>query len=194
MSLLDASVEAVRNLPVGFEQIEMHEGAAAAKHAANRSGSRLLLMALTYHHGTDANIRPPKGWVKREPAKPTPKEVFDYWFREDGGKTAAPDIEPIKIEDIKRVVCRHFGLMMVELVSNRRSLETTRPRQIAMLLCKRFTGRSLPEIGRRFGGRDHTTVLNAIRRIESLAKTNWLLAYDLAHLEVSLAGRFQCDR
>ena len=77
-------------------------------------------------------------------------------------------IEPrrIKIEDILRIVSRHFGVSKGDLLSQRRHRSVVWPRQIGMYLAKQLTARSLPEIGRRFGNRDHTTVLHAIRKIE----------------------------
>ena len=77
-------------------------------------------------------------------------------------------IEPrrIKIEDILRVVSRHFAVSKQDIISQRRHRSVVRPRQIGMYLAKHLTSRSLPEIGRRFGDRDHTTVLHAIRKID----------------------------
>jgi chromosomal replication initiator protein len=63
---------------------------------------------------------------------------------------------------------KHFGVNRGDLLSSRRNRSIVRPRQIGMYLAKSLTSRSLPEIGRRFGGRDHTTVLHAIRKVESL--------------------------
>lgn len=79
-------------------------------------------------------------------------------------------IEPkrIKIDDILRTVSKHFGVNRADLLSNRRNRSIVRPRQIGMYLAKSLTSRSLPEIGRRFGNRDHTTVLHAIRKVEQL--------------------------
>jgi chromosomal replication initiator protein len=74
----------------------------------------------------------------------------------------------VKIDDILRVVIKHFGVNRGDLLSSRRNRSIVRPRQIGMYLAKSLTSRSLPEIGRRFGGRDHTTVLHAIRKIDSL--------------------------
>lgn len=78
-------------------------------------------------------------------------------------------IEPhrTKIEDIMRVIARHFGVSKSDLLSQRRHRSVVHPRQIGMYLSKKLTQRSLPEIGRRFGNRDHTTVLHAVRKIES---------------------------
>ena len=72
----------------------------------------------------------------------------------------------IRIEDILKFVSRHYNVPRTELLSARRTRTIVRPRQIAMYLAKTMTPRSLPEIGRRFGGRDHTTVLHAVRKIE----------------------------
>ena len=79
-------------------------------------------------------------------------------------------VEPrrIKIEDILRIVSRHFGVSKGDLLSQRRHRSVVWPRQIGMYLAKQLTHRSLPEIGRRFGNRDHTTVLHAIRKIEGV--------------------------
>lgn len=77
-----------------------------------------------------------------------------------------------RTEDIQRAVARKFGLTKAELLSERRDRMIVRPRQIAMYLCKRMTKRSLPEIGRRFGGMDHTTVIHAVRKIEALRQTD----------------------
>ena len=78
----------------------------------------------------------------------------------------------IRIEDIQKVVSRHFNVSKSDLLSSRRTRTIVRPRQIAMYLSKIMTPRSLPEIGRRFGGRDHTTVLHAVRKIEELIAGN----------------------
>jgi chromosomal replication initiator protein len=77
-------------------------------------------------------------------------------------------VEPrrIKVEDILRIVSRHFAVPKAEILSDRRHRSVVRPRQIGMYLAKQLTSRSLPEIGRRFGNRDHTTVLHAIRKID----------------------------
>lgn len=74
----------------------------------------------------------------------------------------------VTIDEIQKLVSRHFELKPLDLVSARRARAVARPRQIAMYLAKRLTTRSLPEIGRKFGGRDHSTVIHAVRRIEEL--------------------------
>ncbi|GAA4214042.1 chromosomal replication initiator protein DnaA [Sphingomonas endophytica] len=74
----------------------------------------------------------------------------------------------VTIDQIQKLVCEHFELKPLDLLSARRARAVARPRQIAMYLAKRLTTRSLPEIGRKFGGRDHSTVIHAVRRIEAL--------------------------
>jgi chromosomal replication initiator protein len=74
----------------------------------------------------------------------------------------------VRIDDIMRTVSKHYGVNRGDLLSGRRNRSIVRPRQIGMYLAKLLTSRSLPEIGRRFGNRDHTTVLHAIRKIEQL--------------------------
>lgn len=74
----------------------------------------------------------------------------------------------IKIDDILRMITKHFGVSRSDILSSRRNRSIVRPRQVGMYLAKNLTSRSLPEIGRRFGNRDHTTVLHAIRKIEQL--------------------------
>jgi len=85
----------------------------------------------------------------------------------------------VRIEDIQRIVSRHYNVSKTELLSNRRTRTIVKPRQIAMYLAKVMTPRSLPEIGRRFGGRDHTTVLHAVRKIEDLSGNDNTLAQEL---------------
>lgn len=89
----------------------------------------------------------------------------------------------VRIEDIQRIVARHYNVSKSELLSNRRTRTIVRPRQIAMYLAKALTPRSLPEIGRRFGGRDHTTVLHAVRKIEGSAVSDNKLSQELELLK-----------
>jgi chromosomal replication initiator protein len=94
-------------------------------------------------------------------------------------------IEPrrIKIEDILRIISRHFGVSKGDLLSQRRHRSVVWPRQIGMYLAKQLTQRSLPEIGRRFGNRDHTTVLHAIRKIEGVVAGDAGLREELEELK-----------
>jgi len=74
----------------------------------------------------------------------------------------------LTVDRIQRAVCEIFSLTPTDMVSKRRARVIARPRQVAMYLCKKLTKRSLPDIGRRFGGRDHTTVMHAVKRIDQL--------------------------
>jgi chromosomal replication initiator protein len=92
----------------------------------------------------------------------------------------------VKIEDIQRIVARQYNVTRADLLSSRRTANVVRPRQVAMYLAKTLTLRSLPEIGRRFGGRDHTTVLHAVRKIEGLVSTDSALAEEIEILKRQL--------
>lgn len=92
----------------------------------------------------------------------------------------------IKIEDIQKVVARQYNVSRQDLLSSRRTANVVRPRQVAMYLAKTLTLRSLPEIGRRFGGRDHTTVLHAVRKIEALVAKDTALLQEVESLKRQL--------
>ena len=94
----------------------------------------------------------------------------------------------ITVDDIQKAASEHFGLKQADLISERRTRSVARPRQAAMWLAKQLTTRSLPDIGRRFGGRDHTTVIHAVRRIETLRGEDPQLARDLEILTRKLRG------
>lgn len=96
------------------------------------------------------------------------------------------EMKRVRIEEIQRIVARHYNVSRSDLLSSRRTANVVRPRQIAMYLAKTLTLRSLPEIGRRFGGRDHTTVLHAVRKIESLIGTDNGLAAEIEVLKSQL--------
>jgi chromosomal replication initiator protein len=85
----------------------------------------------------------------------------------------------VTIDEIQRRVAEHFNIKLAEMTSDRRARVVARPRQVAMYLAKQLTTRSLPEIGRKFGGRDHTTVMHAMRKIEELTLTDPVLAEDV---------------
>ncbi len=89
----------------------------------------------------------------------------------------------VKIEDIQKLVATHFNVSRADILSSRRTANVVRPRQIAMYLSKALTLRSLPEIGRRFGGRDHTTVLHAVRKIDGLAAKDGTLSEEIELLK-----------
>jgi chromosomal replication initiator protein len=94
----------------------------------------------------------------------------------------------ITVDEIQKTTADHFGLKQADLLSERRTRAVTRPRQIAMYLCKQLTTRSYPDIGRRFGGRDHTTAIHAVRRIEELMVGDEQMARDVEALTRKLRG------
>ncbi|MCG6903792.1 MAG: chromosomal replication initiator protein DnaA [Rhodobacter sp.] len=92
----------------------------------------------------------------------------------------------VTIDEIQRKVSEHYNIRLSDLIGPRRVRTIARPRQVAMWLAKQLTSRSLPEIGRRFGGRDHTTVMHGVRRIEELKTQDSQIAEDLELLRRAL--------
>ncbi len=94
----------------------------------------------------------------------------------------------VTIEEIQKKVSQHYNIRLADMHSARRARNVARPRQVAMFLAKQLTTRSLPEIGGKFGGRDHTTVMHAIKRIEELRQLDSTLAEDIDLLRRMLEG------
>jgi chromosomal replication initiator protein len=92
----------------------------------------------------------------------------------------------VRIEDIQQVVARQYNVSRADLLSSRRTTNIVRPRHVAMFLAKILTLRSLPEIGRHFGGRDHTTVLHAVRKIDAVIGNDTALAEEIEFLKRQL--------
>ena len=88
----------------------------------------------------------------------------------------------ISVEDIQKQVANHYNIKVSDMHSARRARMVARPRQVAMYLSKKFTSKSLPEIGRRFGGKDHTTVMHAVKRVEELIASDHEFSQDLEML------------
>lgn len=112
--------------------------------------------------------------------------TLDMAEREVRDLVRPQDPKRVKIEDIQRIVARQYSVSRSDLLSSRRTANVVRPRQVAMYLAKTLTLRSLPEIGRRFGGRDHTTVLHAVRKIEGLLSKDHALANEVDLLKRQL--------
>ena len=113
------------------------------------------------------------------------KEVLKDLIRASQRKTT--------IDDIQRKVADYYNLRLSDLLSARRSRTIARPRQIAMYLSKILTTRSLPEIGRKFGGRDHTTVIHAVKKIEDLRVGDVAIDEEVEVLRRSLENWFLSD-
>jgi len=92
----------------------------------------------------------------------------------------------ISIDEIQRKVAEHYNIRLSDMIGPKRVRTFARPRQVAMYLCKQLTARSLPEIGRRFGGRDHTTVMHGVRRIEELRQQDGQIDEDVEMLRRAL--------
>ncbi|MFT4959380.1 MAG: chromosomal replication initiator protein [Paracoccaceae bacterium] len=92
----------------------------------------------------------------------------------------------ITVEEIQRKVSDYYNIRLSDIIGPKRLRSYARPRQVAMYLCKQLTSRSLPEIGRRFGGRDHTTIMYGVRRIEELKATDGQIAEDVEMLRRTL--------
>jgi hypothetical protein len=129
-------------------------------------------------------IEPRTSWVERQKVIPLPRP---RWFGiVEEIDPAPPEPRPLLVEDIQRVACKYFSVQRNDMLSPRRDVRVAYPRHIVMYLAKTLTMKSLPEIGRRLGGRDHTTILHGVRKIERLVRTDWEVAYDVAHVEALL--------
>jgi hypothetical protein len=121
-------------------------------------------------------------WVERQ------KEIhtsYKTWFVVEEDITPPP--AKLRIRDIQKATASYFDVTVLDMNSERRTRNVVRPRMVAAYLCKKLTPHSLPEIGRRFGGRDHTTILHSIRKIEDLLfRETPGLADDIATIRASL--------
>ena len=137
-------------------------------------------------HVVETNGRDLDGAVSRLLARATlTGATLTVEMAEDAIRDLVRTREPkrVKIEDIQKLVANHYQVSRSDLLSSRRTATVVRPRQIAMYLSKVLTLRSLPEIGRRFGGRDHTTVLHAVRKIEGLSGRDTTLSEEIELLK-----------
>ena len=94
----------------------------------------------------------------------------------------------LTVDRIQRSVCEAFSISLTDMSSKRRARAVARPRQVAMYLSKKLTKRSLPDIGRRFGGRDHTTVMHAVKRITQLRGDDATFDAQIKAVEEALKG------
>lgn len=131
-----------------------------------------------------SNVRELEGVLKRVIANAhfTGRTITLDFVRESIKDLIALQDKLVTIENIQKVVAEYFKIKVADLLSKRRSRSVARPRQIAMTLAKELTNHSLPEIGDGFGGRDHTTVLHAYRKIQELKESNSDIAEDLMNL------------
>lgn len=137
-----------------------------------------------------ANVRELEGALNRVVAyaRLVGKPVTIEFTRETLADLLRAHEKKVTIDDIQKKVAEYYGLKMGDMLSARRAVEVARPRQVAMYLAKKLTPRSLPEIGRRFGGRDHTTVMHAVKRIDELRAKDPELDGDVTALTRLLDG------
>jgi len=130
---------------------------------------------MTYPHIADP--------IKHElPDWDVPRTVWELTEHE-AAVIRAMRADPIgRVATIQRHVAAHFGIALADMRSSRRARAVARPRQVAMYLARHLTEHSLPELGRYFGNRDHTTVMLAIRRVEQLCREDAVLARQVAML------------
>jgi hypothetical protein len=152
--------------------------------AKNIHSCNALLSRLVEHHG-EAFLTVAPVVVMEPPAIPEPVAVADP------PPPAVPEVvteieegpRPVTIKEIQKCIAKHFDLSMTELLSSRRLAKIVRPRQIGFYLARKLTSRSLPEIGRKFGGKDHTTILHACKKVEERMAKDPQLAETVRHLE-----------
>ncbi|MGK2912873.1 MAG: chromosomal replication initiator protein DnaA [Porticoccaceae bacterium] len=135
-----------------------------------------------------SNVRELEGALKRVTAHAhfTGKAIDIELVRDALKDLLALQDRLVTMDNIQRTVAEHFKIKMSDMVSKRRSRSVARPRQIAMYLSKEFTNHSLPEIGDAFGGRDHTTVLHACRKVNELKESSKDIQEDLKILTRTL--------
>lgn len=135
-----------------------------------------------------ANVRDLEGALKRVIASAnfTGRSIDVELVREALKDLLALQDKQVGIDNIQRVVCEYYKIKMNDMISKRRSRSVARPRQVAMALAKELTNHSLPEIGEAFGGRDHTTVLHACRKIKELQEETADIREDMKNLLRSL--------
>ncbi len=135
-----------------------------------------------------SNVRELEGALKRVIASAhfTGRSVDVELIKESLKDLLALQDKQVSLDNIQRTVAEYYKIKIADLMSRRRSRSVARPRQVAMALAKELTNHSLPEIGDSFGGRDHTTVLHACRKIKELRETNSDIREDYKNLLRSL--------
>ncbi len=131
-----------------------------------------------------SNVRELEGALKRVVAQAqfTSRPIDVVLIKESLKDLLALQDKQVRIENIQQTVAEYYKIKVADILSKRRSRSVTRPRQVAMCLAKELTNHSLPEIGDKFGGRDHTTVLHARRKIEELRGTEADMREDYKNL------------
>lgn len=173
------------------------------KQDADRTSSNKLLAALAKHHGGPVRVD-----IKAEEdtsrvnllqaqVRDLKDQIGDMQIvigrqrRLIVRLAESDDLEYPKVSEIIRAVCDFYNITKANITSNSRTIKFTLPRQVAYFLSRELTRLSLPEIGRRMGGRDHTSVLHGFRKIEGLLKTDEILRDDLDVLRIKIEAQVQ---
>ena len=149
---------------------------------AEQRGLRLPLKIMEFlAHKIVSNVRELEGALNRITAQAQliGRDVTLESAQEQLADLLRANERQVTIDEIQRKVAEHFTIKMAEMTSSRRARVVARPRQVAMYLAKQLTARSLPEIGRKFGGRDHTTVMHAVKKVEELIALDRAFAEDV---------------
>ena len=177
-------------LTVAVEPPELETRAAILINKAEQGGAFLSKDAAFFiAQRIRSNVRELEGALKRVMAHAqfTRRSIDIDLIRESLKDLLALQDKLVTIDNIQRVVADYYQLKMSDLLSKRRSRSVARPRQVAMAIAKELTNHSLPEIGESFGGRDHTTVLHACRKIKELEIADRELQRDLKNLYRTLS-------
>ncbi|HEB55372.1 MAG TPA: chromosomal replication initiator protein DnaA [Gammaproteobacteria bacterium] len=172
-------------LPVTIEPPGLETRVAILKSKASNSGVELSNeVAFFIAKHIRSNIRELEGALRRVMANAqfTGQSITLSFTKEALRDLLVIQDRQLTIDNIQKTVAEYYKIRVADLLSKRRSRSITRPRQIAMALCKELTSHSLPEIGNAFGGRDHTTVLHACRKVKELKETELSIDEDFSNL------------
>lgn len=165
-----------QSIAVRYEE----EGASAAR--VGKATKNLLALLKTHHPEIDPEPEP----IPVLPPISNRLLKFANEIMTDGSPPVPP--QPT-IREIQDAVCSHFSINRIDLLSNRRQQKFVRPRQIGIYLCRKFTIRSYPEIGNKFGGRDHSTAIAAVERVELLLPTDPNICRSVEYLSAVVSAR-----
>jgi len=172
-------------LPIAIEPPELETRVAILQKKAEQSGVELPSeVAFFIAQRLRTNVRELEGALRRVIANAqfTGKPITLEFAKEALRDLLALQDKLVTIDNIQKTVADYFKIRTSDLLSRRKSRSIARPRQIAMALAKELTNHSLPEIGEAFGGRDHTTVLHACRKVKELRETDQQIEVDYNNL------------
>ena len=166
-----------------LRRLDECDGTGGYWRARSVMGSRALLIRIRAEH--DANMKLPEGWRKpRRAAPPEPPIIYPVIPKEEPYvPTTAPTVR-----SIQNIVANYYEISRADLIGMGRTANLMKPRHIAVYLSRELTGFSTNQLGRFFGGKDHTVVLNSERRIKSVILKDEDLAFDIATLIERITG------